>query len=90
MEIEFDPIKDAENIRKHDGLSLSLALELDWSKALIEVDERGYDEIRMNAIVPMGNLLYFVSFTERGERMRPISLRRVTNRERNHYVQEFR
>jgi uncharacterized DUF497 family protein len=29
MEIEFDPAKDAENRRKHDGLSLSLAAALD-------------------------------------------------------------
>jgi uncharacterized DUF497 family protein len=89
MEIEFDPVKDAENQRKH-GLSLDLAAKLDWDAALIQRDDRfAYDEIRENAIVPMGDRLYHVTFTERGEILRIISLRYAKNMERKRYVQYF-
>jgi uncharacterized DUF497 family protein len=90
MEIEFDPAKDALNIRNHDGLSLLMAAEMDWDAALVEADERfSYDEIRMRAIVPCGNRLYHVTFTERGEKMRVISLRYASNMEKTHYVKQF-
>jgi hypothetical protein len=39
MEIEFDPAKDAINIRKH-GFSLSIANELDWDLAVSWPDTR--------------------------------------------------
>ena len=91
MEVEFDPAKDAINRNKHEGLSLSLAAEMDWSAALIEPDERfSYDEIRLNAIVPLGNRLYRITFTERGEKMRPISLRYAKKREVADYAQRYR
>ena len=35
----FDPNKDAINLNKH-GLSLAEAADLDWSEALIWVDNR--------------------------------------------------
>jgi uncharacterized DUF497 family protein len=91
VEIEFDPDKDALNMLEHDGLSLALAAELDWADAVCEVDDRfHYDEIRLNAIVPLGSRLYHVTFTERGERLRIISLRYATNKERLSYVQRYR
>jgi uncharacterized DUF497 family protein len=76
MEIEFDPAKDALNRKNHNGLSLSLASELAWDEAVYVADNRfHYDEIRINAMVPMGSRLYHVTYTERGYRMRVISLR---------------
>ena len=90
MEIEFDSVKDAENKRRHEGLSLALAAELDWDAALIRLDDRfDYDEIRLDAIVPMGDRLYNVTFTERGEVLRIISLRRAKNMERRRYVEHY-
>jgi uncharacterized DUF497 family protein len=90
MEVEFDPAKNAMNIKKH-GLSLALAAEMEWDEALIERDNRfHYDEIRFNAIVPLENRLYFVTFAERGETVRLISLRHATNTERKSYAKEFR
>ena len=87
MEIEFDPIKDALNLKKH-GLSLALARDLEWDEARIEVDTRyPYDEIRMNATVPLGNILYRVSFTERGGMTRVFSLRHANKKEVRDYVQ---
>ena len=50
--------------------------QLAWDEALVWLDERfGYEELRMSALVPRGNRLYFVAFTDRGNVRRVISLR---------------
>ena len=52
MPFEFDPAKDGVNQAKH-GVSLVLALELDWNAALVWVDGRfEYSETRMIALAP--------------------------------------
>jgi uncharacterized DUF497 family protein len=90
MEIEFDPAKNAANIKEH-GLTLELAAEMEWGEAFVERDDRfHYGEVRFNAIVPMGNRLYFVTFSERSESMRPISLRYANKKEVAKYVQNYR
>jgi uncharacterized DUF497 family protein len=87
MRIEFDPDKDASNRAKH-GVSLSLAAELDWDAALVWADDRfHYAELRMIALAPKTNLLYYVAYVERGEACRIISLRRADRREVQHYVE---
>ena len=89
MRIEFDPIKDTLNQAKH-GVSLALAIELDWEAALVWVDGRfDYAESRMLALAPRVNILYYVAFVERGSVRRIISLRRATRREVKHYVENF-
>ena len=89
MRIEFDPAKDAANKAKH-GVSLALAGELDWETALVWVDDRfEYDELRMIALAPKTDILYYVAFLERGEVRRVISLRRANRREVKHYVQSI-
>lgn len=89
MRIDFDPTKDAANQARH-GVSLALARELDWDAALVWVDERfNYDELRLIALAPKTNTLYYVAFVERGEIQRIISLRRATRREVMHYVQNI-
>jgi len=87
VRIEFDPAKDASNRARH-RVSLSLAREIDWDAALAWVDDRfGYDELRMIALAPKTNTLYYVAFVDRGNRRRIISLRRATRREVKHYVE---
>jgi uncharacterized DUF497 family protein len=89
MCIEFDPIKDAANRVKH-GVSLALAGELDWEAALVWIDERfEYDEVRMIALAPKIEILYYVAFLDRGEVRRIISLRRANRREVKYYVQSI-
>jgi hypothetical protein len=89
MRIEFDRAKDVSNRARH-GVSLALARELDWDAALVWVDDRfGYDEIRMIALAPKSNTLYYVAFVERGDRRRVVSLRRATRREVKHYVENI-
>jgi uncharacterized protein len=89
MRFEFDPAKDVTNIAKH-GVSLALASELDWEVALVWVDDRyEYDELRMIALAPKTEILYYVAFLELGETRRIISLRRANRREVKHYVQSI-
>lgn len=89
MLVEFDPSKDAANLTRH-GVSLVLARKLDWDAALVWVDSRfDYDELRMIALAPETNTLYYVAFVDRGEARRIISLRRATRREVKHYVENI-
>lgn len=89
MRVEFDPAKDAVNQAKH-RLSLSLAQELDWDAALVWVDDRyEYGELRMIALAPKTETLYYVAFVERGEARRIVSLRRANRREVKRYVESF-
>ncbi len=89
MRIEYDPAKDAENKARH-GVSLAVARELDWDAALVWVDSRfEYYELRMIALAPKTDTLYYVAFVERGEVQRIISLRQATRREVKHYVQSI-
>ena len=89
MQIEFDSAKDAANLSRH-GVSLGFAGQLDWEAALVWVDDRfGYDEMRMIALVPETNTLYYVAFVDRGEVRRIISLRRAERREVKHYVENI-
>ncbi|MBK6971796.1 MAG: BrnT family toxin [Sterolibacteriaceae bacterium] len=87
--MEFDPAKDVSNQAKH-GVSLSLAIELDWEAALVWVDERfDYNETRMIALAPKTGILYYVAFVERGSVRRIIGLRRSNRREVKYYVQNI-
>jgi uncharacterized protein len=87
MRIELDATKDVSNQAKH-GVSLSLAVELDWEAALVWVDDRfEYNEMRMIALAPKTEILYYVAFVDRGSVRRIISLRRANRREVKHYVQ---
>ena len=52
MRFEFDSGKDRANQAKH-GVSLVLAVELDWGAALVWIDGRfEYEETRMIALAP--------------------------------------
>jgi uncharacterized DUF497 family protein len=89
MHIEFDPVKDASNQAKH-GLSLGMASELDWESALVWADDRfEYNEVRMIALAPQTETLYYVAFVDRAPARRIISLLRANRREVKHYVDNF-
>jgi uncharacterized DUF497 family protein len=93
MEIEFDPNKDLINRSRHDGLSLAMAEHLDWDSALAWVDDRfEYDEVRVIALAPDTNELFYVVFVDdmQDEVRRIISLRFATRRERAFYRENFR
>lgn len=85
LEIDFDPAKNARNIRER-GLSFERAAEFDFTTAFIEVDDRrDYNEIRVTAIGMLGAVLHVLVFTTRGEALRVISFRRANRREVQRY-----
>lgn len=89
MRIEFESGKDAANRAKH-GVSLSLASELDWDTALVWVADRfEYDKMRMIALAPQTETLYYVAFVECEAICRFISLRRETRREVQRHVENI-
>ena len=89
MRFKFDADKDRLNIAHH-GLSLAFAEQLVWDEALVWIDRRfRYDELRLIALAPEGNTLYYVAFVDRDDVRRPISLRRAERREVKHYVENF-
>jgi uncharacterized DUF497 family protein len=89
MKIEFDPAKDEANQAKH-GVSLVVASELDWDAALVWIDDRfEYAEMRMIALAPETETLYYAVFVDHGEVRRVISLRPANRREVKHYVENF-
>jgi uncharacterized DUF497 family protein len=55
---------------------------------LVWIDDRfNYDELRMIALAPQTEILYYVAFVDRGEARRIISLRRANRREVKYYVE---
>ena len=89
MHIDFDPKKDVANPANH-GVSLAIAASLDWDAALVWIDDRfEYDELRMIALAPETNTLYYVAFVDRTEVRRVISVRRATRKEVAYYVENF-
>ena len=87
IEISYDPAKDVINQGKH-GVSLIMAAQIDWLTALEAYDDReDYGEDRYRAVGFIGERLYFVAFTDRGELRHIISLRKATAREVRDYVE---
>ena len=85
MEVEFDPIKDADNIRKH-GLSLADAGRLDLDQAEVFADSRkDYGEDRYRAFGRIDGRLHVLAFMIRDGRIRAISFRRGNRREEQRY-----
>ncbi len=90
MEFEWDPHKAAKNLRKH-GISFGEAATVfaDFLSAAMEDPDHSGDEKR-RIIIGLSDRrrLLIVSHAERGNRIRIISLRRLTQRERKAYEQE--
>jgi uncharacterized DUF497 family protein len=90
VRFDFDSGKDATNQSTH-GPSLAAAAELRWNAALVWIDDRAdCGEVRMVALAPLGDILYFVAFVDREPVRRIISLRRANRREVSHYVKAIK
>ncbi|MFT3791454.1 MAG: BrnT family toxin [Rudaea sp.] len=89
MKIEFDPTKDAANAARH-GVSLAEAQRIEWNLLVAHTDDRkDYREVRMVGYAPIGERLYCVVFTDRGETRRIISLRKANAREVKKYAGHY-
>jgi len=87
MNILFDPAKDDANHAKH-GVSLVLAVELEWDTAVVWPDaRRDYGEPRQCGLGYIGCRLFAVVFVDRAEGRRIISLRKANQREEKTYAQ---
>jgi len=85
VKIEFDPAKNAKNILER-GISFELAAEFDLATAKIWADTRkDYGEERFIALGYIGERLFSLVFTVRGEVLRVISLRKANSREVKNY-----
>lgn len=86
MKIVFDQAKDSKNLAKH-GVPLSLALTIEWDTLFAKQDDRkDYGENRMIGYALVGDRLYCIVFTDRGNERRIISLRKANQREVRYYV----
>ncbi|SFB96875.1 hypothetical protein SAMN05216321_102336 [Cupriavidus sp. OV038] len=84
--IEFDAAKDLVNRFKH-GVSLEVAVMLDLDAAQVVIDTPyDYNEARTIAVGPIGQRIYVMVYTMRGNVMRVISLRKANRREVLNYV----
>ena len=81
---DFDPAKEAINLSKH-GISLARWVDLDI-KVTFADDRYDYGEIRYRAYGFIDGVAYCLTFTNRNERVRPISLRRAHTREMRRHV----
>ena len=84
MKVLFDPAKDALNIEKH-GISLSRADDFELI-AVFDDDRRDYGERRRRAYGLIDGLTYYLAYTIRDDRIRPISLRRAHAKEFRRHV----
>jgi uncharacterized DUF497 family protein len=84
MEFEFDPQKDKANLKKH-GIGFDEAKAL-WSDVdSLEIFARQEGEIRKALIARYGGKLWTAIFTERGDKVRIISVRRAHKNEETLY-----
>jgi uncharacterized DUF497 family protein len=80
MELEFDPAKDAANIAKH-GLSLAdamLVYEAE-NKLTLQSSRQGEDRLMDVALVEVAGVVLVLVYVVRGDTLRAISLRRISN-----------
>ena len=90
-EFEWDEDKNAANYAKH-GVSFEQArLVFEDAFAVEEYDVRAdYGEERFTIAGMVEDVLIFVAYTERGDRVRIISARRATAHEQDDYYQQNR
>lgn len=89
MELEWDPAKAESNFQKHGVDFADAAIALEDPLALSMRDPASYEEERFLCLAmdPLERLLVVV-FTVRGERIRLISARVATGRERRQYEEK--
>ena len=89
LEFEWDPKKAQENLKKHGvGFDEALTVFGDWSARVFDDPKHRPGEAREIIIgYSQRQRLLLVSFTERAPRVRIISARKATKRERQGYEQ---
>ena len=83
---EWDEVKRCTNLAKHD-VDFGRMEDFEWDTAVID-PETDHDEPRWTAKGLIGPVLYVVVYTERGDNLRIISLRKATRREALRYAEK--
>ncbi len=85
MLIDFDPAKNAKNIRER-GLSFERAAEFDFLSATYLLDDRqDYGELRQIAIGYLDGRLHFLCFVQIPDGIRVVSFRKANSKEARKY-----
>lgn len=86
MRINFDPTKNARNIRER-NLQFESAAEFDFENALVQIDARQeYGETRYVALGNLRGRSHVLCFTETPDGIRVISFRKANDREVRSYA----
>ena len=85
---EWDENKRSETLRER-GIDFASMDYFDWETAIHQRSDRGGEE-RWSSFGLIGTRLHHVVWTERGERIRIISLRKANARETRKYVEARR
>ena len=83
MIFEYDEAKRVSNLVKH-GVDFALVREVDWTIAVTK-NEVVNGEARRQTLVLIKGRLHFLSWTQRQDRIRLISLRKANSREAKAY-----
>ncbi|MBN3758170.1 BrnT family toxin [Paraburkholderia azotifigens] len=68
---------------------MEVAREIEWAQVMAYVDDRmDYGEVREIGYVVVSERLYCVAFTQRGDTMRTIILRKASKGEVKDYVEQ--
>lgn len=81
MEYEWDDAKRESNLTKH-GLDFVDVARFDWNSASILPDEIVDHERRCREIGELDGRIVFIVYVERGDRVRIVSLRAATRKEK--------
>ena len=87
MEFEFDPAKSASNEQKH-GINFDQAQPMWNDPDGLVIPSTSKTELRQLLIARIGEKLWTAVFTQRGKKLRIISVRRARDNERNRYDSE--
>lgn len=87
MDFEFDPAKSGANLKKH-GIDF-VGVQALWSDPdRLEIPARSMDEPRTQVIGRIGDVVWSAFITQRGGRIRIISVRRARDEEKAAYFQD--
>lgn len=87
MRFEFDAAKSKANLAKH-GIDFDMAQELWRDVEGLEIPSRYLKEPRKLLVAQRRDKLWTAIFTERGNAVRIISVRRSRDNERNLYYEQ--
>lgn len=82
---EWDEEKRRTNLAKH-GVDFAIVYRFEWESAGFIGSELHNHEQREIAVGLIGDMLYLMVYTERGDKCRIVSLRLATRHEAEHWL----